>query len=349
MRRYFLDSLAGRAIVVGIALRVVIAIVGALAGPVPRFLAIVDSVAGFAIAAGAAFFLFKLIVIAKRRLLWRVRRKLILSYVFVGFVPALLIVGFFLLCGYLLFYNFSSYLVQSRLRSLSDQARFLAQTTALEIQRSGARDVPRTLARRQAAGADQFPGLSIALVPIDRACEGITVETSTPASAPSPQRAGPWEHTDAPDYVPDWVGCEGFAGVLAYAHPASDTSNDAHVHLLVRAVGLPESAHPAYAVVVDILVNDSVRGRLRRETGVDIRSIEVGDDVTPLDGRGRVNDLPATTPAPGGVSRLLPPSAVDYRQWESGDADHPSVFMALSIGELYDKISGAQTPGRVTV
>src|SRR5712691_9429485 len=136
MRRYIPQSLPGRALIVGVAVRVAVAIVGALAGYVPQFLAIVDTIAGIAIAVGAVYYVFKLLVLAKRRLLWRVRRKLILSYVFVGFVPALLIVAFFLLCGFLLFYNFSSYLVQSRLRSLSDQARFLAQTTALEIQRS---------------------------------------------------------------------------------------------------------------------------------------------------------------------------------------------------------------------
>ena len=80
-------------------------------------------------------------MLAKRRLLWRVRRKLILSYIFIGFVPALLLVAFSLLCGFLLFFNFSSYLVQSRLRALSDQARFVAQSAALEIQRAGGRDV----------------------------------------------------------------------------------------------------------------------------------------------------------------------------------------------------------------
>ncbi len=99
--------------------------------------------AGLAAACGVAYFAFRLIVLAKRRLLWRVRRKLILSYVFIGFVPALLLVAFSLLCGFLLFYNFSSYLVQSRLRALSEQARFLAQSAALEIQRAGGRDVRR--------------------------------------------------------------------------------------------------------------------------------------------------------------------------------------------------------------
>ncbi len=100
----------------------------------------------------------RLIVLAKRRLLWRVRRKLILSYVFIGFVPALLLVAFSLLVGFLLVYNFSSYLVQSRLRALSEQARFLAQGTALEIQRAGGRDVASIISHRQAKDGWRISG-----------------------------------------------------------------------------------------------------------------------------------------------------------------------------------------------
>jgi hypothetical protein len=137
LRGALLHTLPGRAIVIGVAIRLIIAILGRSVGYVPTFLRVVDTVAGLAFVAGGTYFVFRLLVLAKRRLLWRVRRKLILSYIFVGFVPALLIVAFFLLCGYLLFYHFGSYLVQSRLRALSDQARFLAQSTALEIQRAG--------------------------------------------------------------------------------------------------------------------------------------------------------------------------------------------------------------------
>ena len=43
------------------------------------------------------FFLTRLVFLVQRRLLWRVRRKLILSYIFIGVVPSLLILGFFLL------------------------------------------------------------------------------------------------------------------------------------------------------------------------------------------------------------------------------------------------------------
>src|SRR4030088_598364 len=112
VRGALLHTLPGRAIVIGVGIKLVVSIVGVALGRVPPFLAVVDSVAMRAGVIGLTIFAIRLTVLAKRRLLWRVRRKLILSYVFIGFVPAILIVGFFLLGGYLLFYNFSSYLVQ---------------------------------------------------------------------------------------------------------------------------------------------------------------------------------------------------------------------------------------------
>src|SRR5262245_50278421 len=105
VRHALLGTLPGRAVVIGVAIRLAVYVVGLLLGSVPGFLIVVDTVASLALVIGAAYFIYQLIVLAKRHLLWRVRRKLILSYVFIGFVPALLIVAFFLLSGFLLFYN----------------------------------------------------------------------------------------------------------------------------------------------------------------------------------------------------------------------------------------------------
>src|SRR5262249_4767377 len=149
-----------------------------------------------AVAAGAAYFLVRLVVFTQRRLLWRVRRELILSYIFIGFVPALLVGAFFLFCGFLLFYNFSSFFVQSRLRAMAEQARDLAQSTALEIQRAGGRDVAGIIARRQASAADQFSDLSIAVVPANRPCGGGSVPARAESSTAKVVTAGPWRHVD---------------------------------------------------------------------------------------------------------------------------------------------------------
>ena len=86
------------------------------------------------------------------------RRKLILSYVFVGLVPGLLIIAFFLLAGLLLFFNVSSYLLQSRVRTLVDQARFLAQTVVLEAEQA---TPPASAERLDAAAAHRGRALSV--------------------------------------------------------------------------------------------------------------------------------------------------------------------------------------------
>src|SRR5256712_3276488 len=213
-------TLPGRLIVVGVGIRLVILIIGAITAPLPMFLAVADTVAALAIAVGAVYFVVRLFIAAKRRLLWRVRRKLILSYIFVGFIPAILIVAFFLLGGFLLFNNLSSYLVQSRLRALSEEAKLVAQSTALEIQRAGGRDVAGISARRQTNAQTQFPGVSLAVVPHDRSCaetEGAAGASPRGSGDGSDTRivtAGPWAHVQAPRYVPAWITCAGFGGVL---------------------------------------------------------------------------------------------------------------------------------------
>src|SRR5262245_9200178 len=206
----------GRIVVIGVAIKLLVFLAGSVFGRVPALLGVVDNLAALGVAAVLVYLLFRLAALAKRRLLWRVRRKLILSYIFVGFVPALLIVAFFLLCGFLLFYNFSSYLVQSRLRALSEQARFIAQSTALEIQRAGGRDAGAIVARRQAAAAEQFPDLSMALVPVT-ACGGQDFRGQSSDSRLAAS-AGPWKHLEPPRDLPGWVPCTGFGGVLAYTH-----------------------------------------------------------------------------------------------------------------------------------
>jgi hypothetical protein len=69
MRRYFLQTLPGRAIIVGAAIKLALAVVSSVAGGLPQFLGVVDTVAGLAIAAGAIYFAFRGVVFAQRRLL----------------------------------------------------------------------------------------------------------------------------------------------------------------------------------------------------------------------------------------------------------------------------------------
>ena len=54
----------------------------------------------------------------------------------------------------------------TRVRSLTDQARFLAQTAQLEVQRSAtAANVAEALERRQSSTETRYPYLSLAIIP----------------------------------------------------------------------------------------------------------------------------------------------------------------------------------------
>jgi hypothetical protein len=356
VRGALLHTLPGRAIVVGLAIKLAVLLVNAVVGRVPAFLSVVETVAGLAVAAGLTYFLVRLFIIAKRRLLWRVRRKLMLSYFFVGFFPAGLLLLFSLLCAFLLFYNLSTYLVQNRLRGLADQARFLAHSTALEIQRAGDQDVATIAARRQAAAVGQYPDVSIAVVPVERSC---SARASTPTVAKGPPVVtGPWTHVAAPRAVPAWVPCGGFSGVLAYSHRRIVASSDEDTHLLVRAVQFAEVPQPAFAVVVDILVNDSVRQQLRRETGVEIKSVaallpaetkDAKPPATPLAGHDGGDEGSVASAIGSGVFGNLP-SLMEYRDWTTGEAGTLTVTAGLDVAELYDRISAAEgSAGRTFV
>src|SRR3954447_14648830 len=350
VRGALLHTLPGRAIVIGLAIKLAVFFVGIASGGVPPFFAVVDTVAGLAAAVGLAYFTFRLIVLAKRRLLWRVRRKLILSYVFIGFVPALLLVAFSLLCGFLLFYSFSGYLVQSRLSALSERAGYIAQSTALEIQRASGRDVAAILARRQATEAEKYPDISIAVVATTHTC-GAANSATTPNSEfalPNAQfRAGPWAHVDAPRAIPAWIDCPGFSGVLAYSHRQLVTAPEEDTHLMVRSVAFPDAPRSGYAVVVDMLVNEATRKQLRKETGVELKSVSAvppkkPTDARPLTGRDGGDDEERRAPAapPGVLSKLT--TLMDYRDWSTGETGALTASIALSVGELYDQISPAQ-------
>src|SRR3954463_4174505 len=269
-----------------------------------------------------------------------------ISYFFIGVVPAGLLVLFSLLCGFLLFYSFSGYLVQSRLSALSERAGYIAQSTALEIQRASGRDVAAILARRQATEAEKYPDLSIAVVPTNHTC-GSAAATNSESRMPNAQfRAGPWAHVDAPRAIPAWIDCPGFSGVLAYSHRQLVTAPEEDTHLMVRSVAFPDAPRSSYAVVVDMLVNEATRKQLRKETGVELKSVSAvppkkSTDARPLTGRDGGDSEEHGAPAPPGVLSKLT-TLMDYRDWSTGETGALTASIALSVGELYDQISPAQ-------
>jgi serine phosphatase RsbU (regulator of sigma subunit) len=227
-----IDALARRALIAAFAIRLADLVAGSALGRVPTALSVIDTIAAVVIAAAALYFLARGLSAVRRRLLWRVRRKLVISYIFVGLIPALLLTAFFVIGGILLFYNFSAYLARSEFARVRAAAAGIAQLTATELERAGELDVAGITERRRAAASAAFPGLSVSALPLTPTCR-------------NPQ-------------LPDWIGCRDFSGLLK-APP-----------FVQRAVAFPGAGNPAYAAVVDVPLTDAFTRSVRDTTGIEV-------------------------------------------------------------------------------
>src|SRR4030095_14776162 len=133
IRTWLVGTFPGRALLVGASIKIVAFLLSLVVGR-SRGLDAFDAIAHVALVTATVAVGYRIYIDLKRRLLWRVRRKLIVSYIFIGFVPVLLIISFFMVSGALLFFNVSAYMLRTRFATLVDQTRFLAQTAALEMQ-----------------------------------------------------------------------------------------------------------------------------------------------------------------------------------------------------------------------
>jgi sigma-B regulation protein RsbU (phosphoserine phosphatase) len=336
---------AGRAVLIGAAVRLIAVVLSRSIGD--HFVLEVMGTAGtLALLLGLGIFIGRLIGLARRRLLWRVRRKLILSYIFVGLVPALLIIVFFLLCGLLLFGTLSQYMIETRLQSAIEQAQFLARTTAIELGRIPNLDEAQAyLQRKQQLLAARYPEASLAIVPVGRSCPGGETVLATPRlQPPRPVAAGPWPHVEPPGAIPQWVPCSGYGGLIAYALTRSPSApgrpNVGPTYLAVRTAALAEGASPRFGVVLDLPLNEQTVDRLRTETGIALRAVAAAaKEAPPQPARPGARTIALARIS--GTDRFEIPWVVftSFVDWSTGRRGTATVSIGMSIGEIYDRLS----------
>jgi serine phosphatase RsbU (regulator of sigma subunit) len=367
----------GRALLVGAALKVVCAVIRYVLGAESLLVAVADSAGSLALIVGAVCLVVHVIPRARRRLLWRVRDKLILSYVFIGVVPVLLVISFFVVSGLVLFLNVASYLVTNGFNNVESEAVYLARVTALEIQRGpGFGGAAAILTQREAALAARYPGASMAVVPTagPDPCVGgpaalaTADEVSGQAAAPfgavppvdpvtqggvvaTPLAAGPWEHVEPPTSLPQWVSCAGFGGIIVEPAPASSgavaTSTPTPAVAIVRGVGLPDAPHPTFAVIVDIPKNDSLDDHLRDETTVKVGTVSIflteGLRARLLRPRRAVEGLVRKSAgnAPSAKRRISWVAILQGTEWDHGASVQTTANIEVNIGDIYTRLSSA--------
>jgi sigma-B regulation protein RsbU (phosphoserine phosphatase) len=330
-------TLPGRLFILSSGLLVILLLIQQIAA-LPEIVDLFRKVVTLAWLASGALNAWNLLAGNRRRLLWRVRRKLILSYVFLGIVPVVLIVAFGLAGAVVLYTNVAAYVFQEGFDDVVEDVRQIAETSAFEIGRnpSSAADA---LARKYVNLQKQYPELSMAVV---RAQAVPAPGGSRVAAAPTPvAAAGAWRHQPAPLSVPAWVATQGFAGVLPLKAGAESETQQ----LFIRAAIPTENRREI--VIADLPVDDGFITRLQERTGTRMGAMtvppECGGTAAPVD----------TTPA-GRFGTLFQRTVVflDCTSWETGArtrAASPEVplniaiSLAAPIGELYTRLTAVQS------
>ena len=335
IRDWLIGTLAGRALIIGIIIKSATLALAATGASITGALGVIDTIGGIILFVGASVLAYRLFVAAKRRLLWRVRRKLTLSYIFIGFVPALLIISFFLLCGLLLFLNIGSYMMRTRIAGLVDQAQFLAQSAALEMQQSP-QQAAATLERRSAAAAARYPLVSYAVVPGEKACgdtggggdRGVAIDVSP---------AGPWAHLRPPDVIPAWVPCTGHSSVVMF-------TEGGQTRLAARGVAWVQGTRPARAVVVDIPLDAMLLDQIQQDTGIAVGEITASLDT--VDGPQAADTPTGIRVGPANLvlgetdQRLQWVAFLEQTRWDTGEVVPVTVQVRMNLRNIYDRISG---------
>ena len=118
---FLLQSWPGRILLAAVA----VGVLGLLGLPLPSF---VTGLVQFTLVVFGVYGFFRLSRVALRALLWRIRSKLILSYLFIGLVPIVLASVFFVLAGVLLVNLVAAHLVTADIDRMSGTLSTLAET-----------------------------------------------------------------------------------------------------------------------------------------------------------------------------------------------------------------------------
>ncbi len=318
-----LRTWAGRLFLASAALKVVVGVLR-LAGVVPSVAAVLSGVATIGIVVSLGFFVWRLFLLTRRELLWAVRRKLILSYIFIGVVPSLLIMIFFLLGGMMIFMNVSAYLFKDGYDAALNYVKVVTDGAAAEIAR--APDAAgQSLARTQRNASKLYRAVSFEYLPAPAAPHRLSERF----------QSGAWEHVTAPTSVPPWITRDGWAGTITL--PSSD--DPGQFELVNRAVtAVVIGGTLAGYVVGDLPIDDDMVQNLRDKTGVRAGTIAIV---------GQKRNAATTTSRDDGESAwttLFRKSVIflDYQDWGTGNVGRVSIALSYRPTELYRRLSEAQ-------
>jgi sigma-B regulation protein RsbU (phosphoserine phosphatase) len=318
-----LRSWPGRLFIVSALLKLLVAVIRLIVDPA-GIVEVLSSAATIGLVISLGYFTWRLVVLTKRRLLWRVRRKLILSYIFIGVVPALLIIGFVLVSATVVSMNVSAYLFKDGYDGVVSDVELAVRSAATQIAEQSATPA-EVLNRTESTISQRYPGVAMAFVP----AKGTSVPSAT---------AGQWEHQSAPDALPAWTPADGFHGTTAV--PGDEPGE---LQLVIRSVAPFRGPKVAGAVVADVPVNDRFFDVLKERTGVKaltprFNAPSAEKNESPLQVVAGAND--------GSSSFRLFRNSVaflDSTNWQTGKPRGATLSLSYDVGELWNRLAAAQS------
>jgi phosphoserine phosphatase RsbU/P len=354
LRRLLLQRWPGRALLGGLGLKLLVYLIEWIAGA-SVVSGVINTLARIGIIVGGLVVLWWIVQRARTRLLWRVRERLIVSYLFIGVVPALLI-GVFSLFGIaVLIMSVSAHLFMTGVQGIETEARGIARAAADELERNGSAPVQAVLDRYVAREQSHFRGLSLVLVP--RRMDGPRQPMIGPAPGSRPTsliRAGAWAHAIPPDGIPAWVGQDDFKQTMQYG------GGDEPIELVAR--GVAHSRSQEWSIVADVPLDETLWGDIEEATGIEMIELTLAPqgDAGSASAGGAADASSLVSQATSATARSLfrriatrsggkwviePPVFVPVQAWAKDQKEGVSARTRVAPGDLFRRLSSAQ--GRI--
>ena len=319
---WFVRTLPGRVFLLSSVLLLIL-IVFRVFAPLPEFVELFRKVVRVAWFLSLAAVVYLVVSQSSGRFLWRVRRKLILSYVFLGFVPVLLVVTLALVGGMILYINVAAYMFLQGFTDIADDVQQIAETGASEIGRTPDAAL-QIITRKYLTSAQRYPALSIAVLSI--------ADPKQP-----PVVAGAWKHMldGPPQQVPIWLRAapEGYRGAIAVPPTGSATE-----WTLVIRSAVPTS-DLRYLVVVDLPAGGDVAAAIEARSKIRMRGVGVPER---CGGGAGVDAAPVTA---GGGAFNSAVAFTDCVDWATGTRDRAAVGLDAPFRRVYSNVASRSDAG----
>ena len=309
-----------------------------LASGLPPILDIFRKVTKFAFLISIGWLTVRAFLRGQRQWLWAVRRKLILSYVFFGVFPVLLMAVLVAVAGLMIYMNVAGYMFLTGYNAKVFDVTRVVETTIVEIEPNPG-DAAGILTRRVENLKTIFPSLSMAVFDEDAKGQPVVV------------LAGPWRHMPAPTSLPRWVTdhaqpFHGTIGVVSGFGSAGDMSDQ---RLVIRVV-MPFARGHGYALA-DLPVNSEIVDKLYDQTTAHMEGISFSS--VNRDARAKPSIAPltwtATHDAEAATLRNLFKRTVvltDFTDWETGSPGRAAIAIEAPARRMYDRMTSIQATGR---